>query len=616
MNAPAGELGASWLGDGRCRFVVWAPARRAVHVVIKGASERSEPLGRAGAGYFTGVVEGVAPGDAYVFRLDNDLERPDPASRSQPDGVHGPSRVVDPAFAWSAPVWRTPSLRNLVLQEVHIGAFTRAGTFDGAVERLDYLVDLGVTGVSVMPVAQCPGARNWGYDGVYPYAVQRSYGGPEAFKRFVDACHARSMAVILDVVYNHIGPEGNYLRDFGPYFTSRYKTPWGEALNFDGPGSDEVRRYFIDNALRWVTEFRVDGLRLDAVHAIIDATARPFLEELTDRVHDRAAELDRRVLVNPESADNDARLLRARAAGGLGMDAQWSDDFHHALHTLLTGERNGYYADFGSVADLAAAMERGFVHEGNHSVYRGRRHGRPARDIPGERFIVSAQTHDQVGNRAHGERLSALVSFERQKLAAGALLLSPFVPMLFMGEEYGETAPFLYFVDHSDPTLIDAVRRGRKDEFAAFGWSVEPPDPQSPETFERSRLRPELMESPRHRCLHELHKTLIALRRSHPALLRLDKARLRAVPDEANRTLLTLRSAPDGRDAAIVCFFADRTTAAPLLLPVGRWRSLIDSGAEAWLGEGRIAPESVESGGEIEVSAASPGFALLEREER
>jgi maltooligosyltrehalose trehalohydrolase len=412
------------------------------------------------------VVQGVKPGTRYFYRLDGNTERPDPASKFQPEGVHGPSQVIDPHFVWEELHWSGIPFSHYVLYELHVGTFTAQGTFDAIVPHLDELKDLGITSIEIMPVAQFPGDRNWGYDGVYPGAVQNSYGGPEGLKRLIDACHQRGLAVTLDVVYNHLGPEGNYLCDFGPYFTDRYHTPWGAAINFDGPDSDAVRRFFIENALSWVTEFRLDALRLDAVHGIFDFSALHFLQELAAAVHEQAERLNRRIYVIAESDLNDVRLVSSPELGGYGLDAQWNDDFHHALHTLLTGERTGYYEDFGRIQDLAKAFAEGFVYSGAYSPARRRRHGNTSKDLAADRFVVCAQNHDQVGNRLKGDRLSALVSFEGLKLAAAVVLLSPFIPLLFMGEEYGETAPFPYFVSHSDPDLIEVVRRGRRAEFA------------------------------------------------------------------------------------------------------------------------------------------------------
>lgn len=478
------SLGATYLGDGRCRFRVWAPLADSVAVHIVAPRERLEPLARGERGYYYGELEGVEPGNLYLYLLDGRKERPDPASRYQPQGVHGPSQVVDPhAFAWSDSCWFGPAQQELIFYELHVGTFTLEGTFDAMIPHLEGLRELGVTAVELMPVAQFPGSRNWGYDGVYPFAVQNSYGGPEGLMRLVDACHRCGLAVFLDVVYNHLGPEGNYLGDFGPYFTDRYRTPWGLALNFDGADSDEVRRFFIENALYWLTEFHIDGFRLDAIHAITDKGALPFLEELAAAVHRRAERLGRRVYVIGESDLNDPRVIQPRVVGGYGLDGQWSDDFHHALHSLLTGERSGYYQDFGKLVHLARAFREGYVYTGQYSAYRRRQHGDWPRLCDACQFVVFAQNHDQVGNRARGERLSTLVSFDGLKLAAGMVLLSPFVPLLFMGEEYGETAPFLYFTSHSDPTLVEAVRKGRLEEFAAFGCEDEVPDPQDEATF-------------------------------------------------------------------------------------------------------------------------------------
>ena len=451
-------LGAIYLGDGRCSFRVWAPRAQQVEVRIVAPGQRIIPLRRDERGYHEVVAESVDPGTRYFYRLDGESERPDPASRFQPEGVHGPSQVVDSRFSWGDAGWFGLPLRDYIIYELHVGTFTGEGTFAAVVTHLEQLKELGITVLELMPVAQFPGSRNWGYDGTYPFAVQNSYGGPDGLKHLVSACHQRGLAVVLDVVYNHLGPEGNYLGDFAPYFTDRYRTPWGPAVNFDGAHSDEVRRFFIENALSWVTEFHVDGLRIDAVHAILDFSAKPFLQELAEAVHAQAERLNRRIYLIPESDLNDTRLIRAPEVGGFGLDAQWNDDFHHALHTLLTGERTGYYEDFGEIRHLVKGFREGFVYSGEYSPYRRRRHGNSSRSLPAHRFVVFAQNHDQVGNRLRGDRLSHLVSLEALKLAAGVILLSPFIPLLFMGEEYGEIAPFEYFVSHSDPGLIEAVR--------------------------------------------------------------------------------------------------------------------------------------------------------------
>jgi maltooligosyltrehalose trehalohydrolase len=513
------ERGARVVDEG-VAFSVWAPRADAVAVRVAGRGRL--PLEARGDGVWAGCFLGAAAGDDYRFELtgpEGTATLPDPVSRHQPAGVHGPSRVVDPArHAWSDAGWAGRPLAAQVLYELHVGTFTDAGTFDGAIADLARLAALGVTTVELMPVAEFPGARNWGYDGVHLYAPQSTYGGPDGLRRLVDAAHAARLGVVLDVVYNHLGPEGNVLSRYGPYFTDRYRTPWGNAVNYDDAGCDEVRRFVLDNARYWVTEFHVDGLRLDAVHAIFDAGARPLLAELAAAVHETAAALGRRVDVIAESDLNDARLVRDPGRGGYGLDAQWSDDFHHAVHAALTGERDGYYGDFGGVAPVAKSLRDRFVYDGARSAFRGRRHGGPAGDVPGDRFVVFTQNHDQVGNRARGERLAALTDAPRDRLGAALLLLAPYVPLLFMGQEYGETNPFLYFTDHQDPALVAAVRAGRRAEFAAFAWQGDVPDPQAPETFARSRLDRTRVGTPGHGELFALYHDLLALRRVEPAL--------------------------------------------------------------------------------------------------
>jgi maltooligosyltrehalose trehalohydrolase len=586
-------LGALVQEDGRCRFRVWAPLAGRVDVEIVG--EGRIPLEAREQGYFEGSLESVGPGTRYLYSLDGKPGMPDPASRFQPEGVHGPSEIVDRRFEWRDAGWTGISLSDYILYELHVGTFTSEGTFDAVIPHLDRLAGLGITAIEVMPVAQFPGGRNWGYDGVYPYAVQDSYGGPAGLKRLVDACHARGLAVVLDVVYNHLGPEGNYLGEYGPYFTARYKTPWGPAINFDGPDSDPVRRYFLENALSWIADYHLDGLRLDAVHAIADASERPFLQELGTALHELGGRLGRRVHAFPESDLNTLAFLRPPDRGGCGLDAQWTDDFHHCLHTLLTGERSGYYQDFGSLPQMARALANGFVYTGQYSPHRRRRHGVSARELDGNRHVVCSQNHDQTGNRRNGERLTALVDFESLKLAAGAVLLSPFLPLLFMGEEYGETAPFLYFVSHSDEDLIRAVREGRGEEFAAFGWGgwrEQPPDPQAEETFQRSRLNHELREAGHHAALFAFYGELIRLRRTVPALARLSKDDVEAVPFEEEGVLRVRRRHEEG-DALVVLNFSRE----PRRLPVSG-EKLLDSADERWGGPGgrsgeEVAPRSV-----------------------
>jgi maltooligosyltrehalose trehalohydrolase len=591
------QLGATCQADGCWQFLVWAPRAEKVEVQLASPQMRTVVLEKIERGYHQ-IVTDAGPGTQYLYRLNGERERPDPASRFQPQGVHGPSEIVDSRFNWGDNSWQGIPLEDYIIYEVHVGTFTPDGTFDGATNYLDGLKSLGITALEIMPVAQFPGSRNWGYDGAYPFAVQNSYGRPAALKAFVDACHQRGLAVILDVVYNHLGPEGNYLSDFGPYFTDRYHTPWGEAINFDGPQSDEVRRFFIENALYWVTEFHFDALRLDAIHAIFDQSAYPFLEELGVAIHEKAKQLHRRIYVIAESDLNNPRVTMPRESGGFGLDAQWNDDFHHSLHTLLTRETSGYYRDFGTLRHLAKAYGEGFVYSGEYSSYRHRRHGRPSTRVGANQFVVFAQNHDQVGNRMLGERSSRLVTFEGLKLAAGTVLLSPFIPLLLMGEEYGETAPFQYFVSHSDPGLIAATRKGRQEEFAAFLWQGEVPDPQDEATFTRSKLHHELATQSPHRFLKEFYRELIRLRRFHPSLNYLSKENLEVRTCGAENVLLLHRWKDHDRVCIILAFAQDRTSPS-LPFPLGKWRRILDSNDERWGGAGTQHPNEVESAGQI-----------------
>ena len=540
------------------RFEVWA--LRACEVALVLGERRLPMTGPDEVGTF--VVEVEAASDAeYAFSLDGGPPRPDPRSPWQPSGVHGPSRLVDHgAFAWTDQGWVPPPLRESVVYELHLGTFSPEGTFDGAAARLDHLVGLGVGAVEVMPVAEFPGTRGWGYDGVDLWAPHSAYGGPDGFKRLVDACHGRGLAVVLDVVYNHLGPDGNYLREFAPYFTDRYSTPWGEAVNFDGPDSDPVRAFVVDNACMWVRDYHVDGLRLDAVHAIVDTSATTIVEEIAAAVHGLAESLGRPAWVVAESDLNDPRVVRPPELGGYGCDAQWSDDFHHALHAVLTGERDGYYADFGSLAQLAKALRQAWVYDGCYSPHRRRRHGRPPTGLPGAAFLGYLQNHDQVGNRAAGERSSALMGTGRLKIAAALVLCSPFVPMLFQGEEWGASSPFQYFTDHGDAELGRAVSEGRRREFAAFGWKPENvPDPQDPATFDRSKLDWDERRRPPHDELLEWHRHLVALRREVPALASDGLGPVDVRYDEDARWLVLERG-----PLSVVCNLAPHEQAIPV----------------------------------------------------
>lgn len=472
----------------------------------------------AGGGWWEATSDSADAGTRYAISLDGGQPRPDPRSPSQPHGVLGQSEVVDHSrYEWNDSGWRGLPLAEAILYELHVGTFSTAGTFDGVIERLPHLVELGINLVELMPVTEFSGERGWGYDGVDLFAPHHSYGGPEGLKRLVDACHAHGLGAVLDVVYNHVGPVGNFLPEFGPYFSDSHTTAWGSAFNFDGPGSDQVRRFVVDNALMWIRDYHFDGLRLDAVHTIADESPLHILEQLAEEVQALGAELKRHVLVIAESDANDPSLVRRREAGGYGLDAVWSDDWHHALHTVLTGERTGYYADFGTLAMLGKALRQAWVYDGVWSARRQKTRGEKATGVMGERFVVAIQNHDQVGNRAQGERIGALVDEGAVKVAAALLLMAPFTPMLFQGEEWASSSPFLYFTDHADPELSEAVRAGRRREFAAFGWDPDSiPDPQAASTFERSRLDWSELDEPSHRRIFDWYQALIRLRKRLP----------------------------------------------------------------------------------------------------
>ncbi len=592
------NLGAQLLGENACRFLVWAQRANRVDVCLGDPTERAIPMQAVGCGYFHAVAADVSSGALYRYRLNNEKERPDPASRYQPRGVHGPSQVTDNRFRWNDSRWTGLPLERYVLYELHVGTFTPQGTFDAIIPRLPALKDLGVSAIELMPVAQFPGERNWGYDGVYPYAVQASYGGPLGLKALINACHELEIAVVLDVVYNHFGPEGNYLADFSPYFTDLYKTPWGQAINFDDAESDEVRRYFIENALQWVTDFHIDALRLDAVHAIVDNSARTFLEELRAAVHTKAKVLGRNVHLIPESNRNDARVVSPPEVGGWGFDAVWNDDFHHSLHVLLTGEQDGYYQDFCGIEDLVGSYREGFLYAGQYSKFRQKHYGSSSKQIPAKRFVVYAQNHDQIGNRRVGDRLSQSLSFGQLKLAAGIVLLSPYIPLLFMGEEYSERAPFEYFVSHGDPSLVEAVRRGRKDEFARFGWTGDIPDPQSEATFLGSKLNWDLQTVGNHRILWHFYQELLRIRRTLPPLAELDKNAVE-VTSFADAKVLLIRRWKACSQVLIVGHFGQVPTELLLPIPPGRWRRTLDSAQERWGHKGCETPAVIESCGAV-----------------
>jgi maltooligosyltrehalose trehalohydrolase len=605
-------LGAIELPDGSWQFSVWAPLPKIIEIKFAG-DVRLVPMERDDLGYHRARVSKRLTGAKYLYRLDGSSERPDPASRYQPDGVHGPSQLIDvSAFDWHDSGWKGISLEDTVLYELHVGTFTPEGTLSAIVPRLGELADLGITTIELMPIAQFPGNRNWGYDGVFPFALQNTYGTPRDLQALVAAAHAKGLAVALDAVYNHLGPEGNYLGEYGPYFTDFYKTPWGSALNFDGPQNDEVRHFFIQSALYWLKNYHIDALRLDAVHSIYDASAYPFLAELSDAVADLSKKLDRKIHLIAESDLNDAKVVRSVSQGGLGMDAQWSDDFHHSLHTLLTGEKTGYYSDFGKLCHLAKTLQNGWFYAGQYAQHRQRRHGNSPVDSKPSHFVVCNQNHDQIGNRAVGDRLSTLVDFESLKLAAGVTVLSRFVPLLFMGEEYGETAPFQYFTSHGDPALAEAVSKGRQEEFVAFGWSGKIPDPQSEATFEASKLHHELAGAGQHLVLHDFYRASLELRRE----MALSTAKVSAITQfDAGNAVMALYES-QGHLLAMIFNFHSNASTLPLNLPAGIWETKIDSASELWQGLGSSLPSRVDSGGsKVEVTIPAHSLAVLERVE-
>jgi maltooligosyltrehalose trehalohydrolase len=568
-------------------FSVWAPRSKNVEVQTGG---KRFPMTTGPGGWWKADISPAKAGGDYGFILDGEGPFPDPRSPLQPHGVHQLSQVTDlNQFRWTDRNWQAPPLSSAIFYELHIGTFTPEGTFLSAIEKLSHLVALGVTHVELMPVAEFSGSRGWGYDGVDLFAPHHAYGAPDDLKKLVDACHARGLAVILDVVYNHLGPTGNYLAKFAPYFTEKFATFWGQGVNFDGAESGEVRRFFCDNALMWLRDFHFDGLRLDAVHGMADTSATHILEQLKIEVEKLSAHLGRQLVLIPESDLNDPRLLWPRDRGGFQLDAQWSDDFHHALHTVLTGERGGYYSDFGKLEDLAKALRHAFVYDGKYSKYRRRTHGHSVKGLSGHHFLGYLQNHDQIGNRAQGERSGQLMSLGKLKIGAALVMTSPFLPLLFQGEEWGASTPFFYFTDYQEPELAKAVREGRCREFAAFGWKPEETaDPQARETFEKSKLNwPEMSRAP-HAEILAWHKGLIQLRRSEPDLRggRMDRVRTRF--DEGKRWLVVERGV-----VSVACNFSGESETATLR--AGNFRTLLCSESTVNISGDKIIlpPESV-----------------------
>ncbi len=610
------ESGAVLQADQRCRFGLWGPELQSVELKLISPQEATVSMERGDRGFWSVTVENVAEGTQYRYRVNGSEEYPDPASYWQPEGVHGPSAVVNHGrYRWGDSQgdrsrnlpWRNLPLQDYIIYELHIGTFTAEGTFDAAIANLVDLKALGITALEIMPVAQFPGDRNWGYDGAFPYAVQQSYGGPAGLKCLVDACHQQGLAVILDVVYNHFGPEGNYTSCFAPYITEKYSTPWGGAINFDDAWCDGVRQFFIGNALYWLREYHIDALRLDAIQAIYDFSAQHFLADLAAAVGDLSERLGKPHYLIAESDLNDARILRPWTQGGYGLQAQWNDDFHHALHALLTQENQGYYQDFGTCGALATALRDRFVYSGDYSPFRRRRHGNSATDRPATQFVVCSQNHDQIGNHMLGERLSQRISFEALKLAAGAVLTAPYLPLLFMGEEYGETAPFLYFIDHGDPDLVEAVSQGRKREFEIFHSVGEPLPAHEEATFQRCKLHWHLRHQGHHQTLWRYYQRLLTLRKQLQLETPSAVEAMQVASDEGQGLVYYQRAMAAG---SLLCLmnFSQEVGAVEVSPPGQPWCLKMDSASADWQGPGSLLSQHIAKPETLAVAPLS--FAL------
>lgn len=596
INVSERTLGVNFTAAGEALIRVWAPKAKKVAVALP--DNITLPLQAEEFGYWSARTYQLEPGDTYQYVLDDEKQLPDPVSLSQPEGVHGKSQALQvTSFAWTDGAWKNIPLEDYILYELHTGTFTPTGTFAALEEKLDYLIKLGVNAIEIMPVAQFPGSRNWGYDGVFPYAVQDSYGGAAGLQHLVDVCHQKGIAVILDVVYNHLGPEGNYLGEYGHYFTDRYNTPWGPALNFDDAWCDGVRQYFAENLLMWFRDFHIDAVRMDAVHAIKDFSPVHILREMKQLVNQLMKETGRTHYMIVELDLNDTRFINPLEEQGYGMDAQWIDEFHHALRVTATGENTGYYADFTGIQHLAKTYQDAYVYDGQFSPHRNKTFGIKAENNPGKQFIAFSQNHDQVGNRMLGERTSTLTTYEMQKLLAAAVIVSPYLPMLWMGEEYSEPHPFLYFVSHTDPDLAEAVRKGRKAEFAAFHAQGEAPDPVSEDTFNQSKLQWELIHQEPHQTMFRWYQTLIKLRKELPALRNLNRQNLEVVTLEEHKTLVLHRWQENQR---VICFmnFSKGTQTVEVPNQAKAWSKILDSSDPEWKGT-TAAPDSLKAGATI-----------------
>jgi len=598
------ETGIRKISTGQYRFRVWAPYASQVSLTIVAPSEQKISMKPEDFGYWFVDVASIEEGALYYYLIDGEKLSPDPASLSQPQGVHGPSEVLDVKdFFWTDHDWEGIDQADMIIYELHTGTFTEKGTFEGIIDKLDYLIELGITAIEIMPVSQFPGTRNWGYDGVYPFAVQDSYGGARAFQKMINEAHNKGLAVILDVVYNHLGPEGNYLFDFGPYFTDKYHTPWGQAVNFDDAGCDGVRNYFIQNMLMWFRDFHIDVLRLDAVHAIWDFSSTHIMKEMMDVTEALNKDSTFPHYLIAECDLNDVKYINSRDIGGFELSGQWADDFHHAVHACLTGESRGYYKDFGYVGDVKKALHQPFVYDGIYSIYRQKTYGSIPKNNPNSQFVVCIQNHDQVGNRMKGDRFGELLSFDQLKLAAATLFLSPYIPLLFMGEEYGETAPFQYFISHTDEELTQLVREGRAKEFESFREEGQVPDPADKNTFLRSRLSFDMDRYQERKVLFQWYKSWLSLRKEHPVLRHTDRSQINVQKGNSSSVIVLKRKHNEKEVVALLNYGKDDQEIELADIISVRMQKMIDSSEKEWGGSGTVAPALLPDNKKVKVNS-------------
>lgn len=607
------RIGTHYNNDNSTIFNIWAPLKKDIKVHLLDTN-KTYPLKKNNHGFFTETIDNIKPGTLYKFIIDDEVELPDIYSLSQPEGVHGPSEIIDESFKWDDFHYKAPFLEDYIIYELHTGTFSKEGTFEGIIDNLEYLKNLGITAVEIMPVAQFPGKRNWGYDGVYPFAVQNSYGGLFGLKELVNACHKLGLAVILDVVYNHIGPEGNYFEAYGPYFTTKYNTPWGRAINFDGEYSDNVKEYFIQNALFYLFDCHIDALRLDAIHAILDTSVEPFLYKLAKRVKEKSIHLNKRKYLIAETNMNDKKIISSPLIGGYGLDGLWNDDFHHAVHSYLTGEKDGYYMDYGSLAHIEKAIKEGFIYQGEYSQFFKRSQGTSSKNLIGTNFVIFSQNHDQIGNRMLGERLHQLAGFKKAKLAAALTLLSPYIPLLYMGEEFACKNPFLYFIDHSDKKLIEAVRKGRKEEFSHFKWDAEPPDPYSVETFKKSMINVDgHLNKNEHKEMLTFYQALINIRKNILALKMLNKNDVKSICFEASNILFVERIYKN-EIVYIIYNFSNKEKEILLPFITGSYKKIFDSELLEFGGSNNLCINTFNSNGEYPLSIYQESVVIFQSE--